>query len=64
MLEEEPRFCPFDLVEWDSSRGEPQRMVMSVSGELRPVPPEICEMIDTHLDEAVTYWGWQKIQTD
>ena len=55
VLEDEPRFNPFDVAAWEAGRGQPTRTVQSTAGLPVVVPPLICEMIDEHLPDAVTY---------
>ena len=55
ILEQEPRFHPFDVDAWVVRKGESERTVKSVSGAEVAVPSKICAMIDTRLRAAVTY---------
>ena len=55
LLEEEERFAPFDVSAWQAGQGQDRRTACNASGSLQEVPTAICEMIDSHLREAVTY---------
>lgn len=55
IVEREPRFHPFDIEAWEGSRGQVTRMTKTSAGDAAAVPKEICEMIDEHLGQAVTY---------
>ena len=55
VIEEEPRFSPFDLVTWRAQSGLAVRTVKNQTGEEKEVPKPISDMIDAHLPQAVTY---------
>ena len=57
ILEEEPRFFPFDVNAWnEQKRACPsERVVKDAAGTKVQVPAEICQMIDSYLPNAVTF---------
>jgi hypothetical protein len=55
IVEQEPRFNPFDIVAWTSAQSEPIQMTTTAAGTLAPVPSAICQMVDDNLPNAVTY---------
>ena len=61
LLEEEPRFFPFDVAAWTAQAQKAQqadssgRQCANISGKMEIVPQKICEMIDEHLPSAITY---------
>ena len=57
ILEEEPRFFPFDVNAWDEQKraGQSDRVVMDAAGTKVKVAAEICQMIDRCLPNAVTF---------
>jgi serine/threonine protein kinase len=56
VVEEEPRFHPFDVAAWTAMRlAGSQRLTKNAAGKDVLVPDLICQMIDDHLPNAVTY---------
>ena len=56
ILEEEPRFFPFDVKAWDKQRQARQiRVVMDAAGTQVEVEPKICQKINDCLPNAVTF---------
>ena len=55
VIEEEPRFHPFDRLAWESVTPGAKHQVSARGGGEVELPPKICAMVDEHLPQAVTF---------